>query len=868
MKNQITLPSTGIVLMIGPSNSGKTTLLNKLVEEKVLKNTEVVSSDQFRLLVSDTDFIQWSGRSKDEADVLSYEYQLISKKAFDVMDNLIEVRCRLGKLTVIDATHLYSDDRKKYVEIARKHHVPVIAISLDVPEGILIERDDNRDFPRGRKRIKQQYRTFKQNVRFLKKEGFKASFVLDYRDIEKITFVRRINPLELNIGNGIDIIGDIHGCFDELRELLDKLGYKENEEGLYIHPEGRRFVSIGDVISRGPKSLDTLLFFKKHIESGLAYMIDSNHGWKIARWLEGRKVSLSHGDEKFAEEFEQYTRGYREEAANKLREELKHLLLSSPAHYVFYKNGVPVLITTHAGIKDHYIGKQSDRISDFCRYGDTDGFDEKGKPIRKDWFINHKSQELIVWGHDPKPAPLIINNTVNIDQGAVFGGSLTAYSFPERKFISVKAKQDYSGMEDNPLKEWEQKRLDPPNIIRFIEGYHVLTTDYGEVKIFSELAKPAVDAVSHFTIPIEELVYIPPTMSPAPKTSELDNYLEHPIEAFQYYKSNGINKLVVEKKHMGSRAVMLLFKNKDIAKQYIDQEKLGTIYTRTGRAFFTKDMESEILNQLNHDLNRYGYFDKYHTDFVLLDAEILPWNLKAKELINSQYSHVSEVALMDRKKLQENLNRAITNGKDIKNWIAENEMKLQNAKVFNEVFQFYCWDTDGIKGIQIAPFHILAHSTDTFFNMTHEWHMQMNREFANISDLFIETEYKIVTDEKSEKEAIRWWKEITQNGHEGFVVKPESFIPRNEKGQLLQQAIKVRGRKYLHIIYGMDYLLPENLKRLKKRNVGKKQRNALKEFALGLESVRRFVTKDSIDRIHECVLGTLALEEDPIDPRL
>lgn len=868
MKNQIVLPHAGIVLMIGSSNSGKTTLLNKLVEEKILKKSEVISSDQFRLLVSDTDYIEWSGKPKDEADVLSYEYQLISNIAFETMDYMLEARCKLGKLTVIDATHLHSDDRQKYVDIARKHHVPAIAISLDIPEDILIERDANRDFPRGKKRIKQQYRIFKQNIRFLKKEGFKASFIIDYRDLENTTFILRNNPLDLDIGNGIDIIGDIHGCFDELIELLDKLGYRENEEGLYIHPNDRKFVLIGDVMSRGPKSLDTLIFVKKHIRAGLAYMIDSNHGWKIARWLDGKDVKLGHGDEKFAEEFEQYSSRYGEDEANELKKDLKELLLAVPSHYVFHKNGVPVLVTTHAGIKDHYIGKQSQRISDFCRYGDTDGVDERGKPIRKDWFINHKSQELIVWGHDPKPTPLIINNTVNIDQGAVFGGNLTAYSFPERKFISVKAKKDYSGMDDNPLKVWREKRFNPPNITRFIEGYQVLTTDYGEVEIFSELAKPAVDAVSHFTVPIEELVYIPPTMSPAPKTSELDDYLEHPIEAFQYYKSNGINKLIVEKKHMGSRAVLLLFKDKHIAKNYIDQEKLGTIYTRTGRAFFTKDIESEILNKLNHDLNSYGYFDKYNTDFVLLDAEILPWNLKAKELINSQYSHVAEVAMMDRRKLKENLEKAYRNGKDVDTWIAENEIKLHNAKIFNEVFQFYCWDTEGISGIQIAPFHILAHSTDTFFNMTHEWHMQMNREFANISDLFIATEYRVVTDEKSEQEAIKWWEDITQTGHEGFVVKPEKFIDRDEKGRLLQPAIKVRGRKYLHIIYGMDYLLPENLDRLKMRNVGKKQRNALKEFALGLEGIRRFVSKESIDRVHECVLGTLALEEEPIDPRL
>ena len=106
------------------------------------------------------------------------------------------------------------------------------------------------------------------------------------------------------------------------------------------------------------------------------------------------------------------------------------------------------------------LGNNRRRISDFCRYGDNEGLDENGKPIRKDWSNSHKSSELILWGHDPKPQPLLVNNTLNIDQGVVFGGSLTAYRYPEKQLVSVKAKQDYANVPDNPLKEWERKRLE------------------------------------------------------------------------------------------------------------------------------------------------------------------------------------------------------------------------------------------------------------------------------------------------------------------------------------------------------------------------------------------------------------------------
>ena len=143
----------------------------------------------------------------------------------------------------------------------------------------------------------------------------------------------------------------------------------------------------------------------------------------------------------------------------------------------------------------------------------------------------------------------------------------------------------------------------------------------------------------------------------------------------------------------------------------------------------------------------------------------------------------------------------------------------------------------------------------------------MNREFAALSEFFIETEYKVIDDEASEAEVIEWWKQMTEAGHEGIVIKPQTFIAKN-KGKLLQPAIKVRGRKYLSIIYGMDYLAPANLTRLKNRNTSKKQKLALREFSLGVEGIRRFVDRESLHRIHECVLGTLALESDPVDPRL
>ncbi|TDL78498.1 polynucleotide kinase-phosphatase [Peribacillus frigoritolerans] len=862
---QIVLPYAGIVLLIGPSNSGKSTLLKRMIEKREILPSEVISSDDFRVLVSDIEFIDWRDRPKDEADSLLGDYQSISKEAFSMMDSVIDARCRLNKLTFVDATHLHPDDRKRYLSLARKNNVPIISIVMDIHEDELLIRDEQRDNPRGKRRIRQQYQTFKKEKRFIKKEGYMSVYTI--KETDNLEFNRRSNPIEKDIESGIDIIGDIHGCYEEMILVLEKLGYHQNQDGLYLHPEGRKFVSIGDIMSRGPQSLKTMLFFCEHVSKNLAYMIDSNHGWKIARWLDGRNVTLNHGDEKVEEEFNVYEKEAGSEKAEEAKKTLKAFLLQAPSHYVFTKNGVQTLICTHAGIKDEFIGKQSEAISDFCRYGDTDGFDEKGKPIRKDWYISHKKKALIVWGHDPKPAPLLINQTINIDQGVVFGGALTAFRYPEGEFISVKAKQDYSGASENPLKEWEKNRLNPPNIGKFINGYSVLTEDFGEIKLHQDIVKPAIDTISHYTVPIEQLIYIPPTMSPTPSPSSLDDYLEHPIEAMNYYRSHGIQTMIAEKKHMGSRAILFVFKDAESAKKHTGIESNGVIYTRTGRRFFDGATEEKVISKINQDLLVQGYFDKYETDYILLDAEIMPWNLKAKELISSQYAHVSENAILDRTMLKEKIEAAVGENVDLKGWLNEYEQKLENAHTFNEVFQKYCWEIEDVDSIQIAPFHVLAHSNETFFDKPHTWHMEMNREYAALSSLFVETDYKLITDDASAEEVIKWWQDITREGHEGIVIKPEFYIAMN-KGKLLQPAIKVRGRKYLNIIYGMDYLSPKNLERLKNRNTAKKQKLALREFALGIESIKRYVNGETIERVHECVLATLALESDPVDPRL
>ncbi len=300
----------------------------------------------------------------------------------------------------------------------------------------------------------------------------------------------------MDVGKGLDIVGDIHGCFDEFLTLLHRLGYQQNEAGFYIHPEGRTFLSLGDIMSRGPKSLQTLQFFHNHIQAGLAHMVDSNHGWKIARWLDGQHVQLTHGDEKVEQEFLTYEHTHGSEKATELKKQLKDLLLKAPSHYVLKKNGVATAVCVHAGIRDEWIGKQSHEISDVARYGETDGFDDANKPIRKDWTVHHKTSPLIIWGHDPRKKAMVVNGTINIDQGAVFGGELTALRYPERDTLSVDVETDYSNGDHNPLHELEKARFAVPNIAKYIQGYTASTELLGNIHIGEEHVIPAFDALS------------------------------------------------------------------------------------------------------------------------------------------------------------------------------------------------------------------------------------------------------------------------------------------------------------------------------------------------------------------------------------
>jgi len=192
------------------------------------------------------------------------------------------------------------------------------------------------------------------------------------------------------------------------------------------------------------------------------------------------------------------------------------------------------------------------------------------------------------------------------------------------------------------------------------------------------------------------------------------------------------------------------------------------------------------------------------------------------------------------------------------------------ASAYVEAYRRYCWPVQSLADVKLAPFHLLASATGVHTGRDHVWHMET---LARVSDadpqLLLATPFRQVdvTDPPSLEAATAWWEELTARGSEGMVVKPLEFVARDRRG-LVQPALKTRGREYLRIIYGPEYDLPENLDRLRRRGLSAKRSLAVREFALGIEALERFVRGEPLRRVHECVLGVLALESEPVDPRL
>lgn len=849
--SKITVPELSLVVMVGTSGSGKSTFARKH-----FKPTEVISSDYCRGLVSD-----------DENN------QAATKDAFEVLHFIAAKRLAAGKLTVVDATNVQTEARKPLVALAREYHCLPVAIVLNLPERVCQDRNQDRpDRQFGRHVIPQQLQQLRRSLRSLKSEGFRHIFVLN--SVEEVDAVmverQRLWSDKRDQTGPFDIIGDVHGCFDELVDLLANLGYQFNEDKTQAqHPQGRKALFLGDLVDRGPKTPQVLKLAMGMSQTGNALCVPGNHDIKLMRKLRGNEVKITHGLAESLEQLSHETEDFRKSVADFIDSLISHAVLDGGK-----------LVAAHAGMKAEMQGRGSGAVRSFALFGETTGeTDEYGLPVRYNWAADYRGQAMVVYGHTPVPEPEWLNRTICIDTGCVFGGKLTALRYPEKELVSVPALREYyeSVKPLIPVAEKSltaQQQYDDLLFMEDIQGKRIVSTRYrNTVTLREENTTAAMEVMSRFAANPKWLIYLPPTMSPS-ETTEEDGLLEHPKEAMDYFYKMGVKKVVCEQKHMGSRMVIVNCRDEETARKRfgVVGDGTGICYTRTGRRFFEKNLywEKEILARLNQALEKSGFWKEFATDWVCLDVELMPWSAKAQELLVKQYAPVGTAGLSALTDELSVLEKASVTHPDLKSKVSQFTERLSLLKRFREAYQHYCWPVNAIDDFKVAPFHILATEGKVHTDRDHVWHMEQLAKICGQDEkLFLKTPYQVVDLEDSVQveQAIQWWKNLTESGGEGMVVKPFQFIASNNKG-LLQPAVKCRGREYLRIIYGPEYTLPENLKRLRARGLSVKRSLALREFALGLEGLDRFVAREPLRRVHECVFGVLALESEPVDPRL
>jgi protein phosphatase len=865
----IKIPKLSLVVLIGPSGSGKSTFARKH-----FLSSEVITSDECRALVSD-----------DEND------QSATNDAFEVLHFIAAKRLARGRLTVIDATNVQLEARKPLVDLARRFHCLPVAIVLDPPESVCRQRNEGRpDRQFGSHIIAQQRSQLRRSLRGLKREGFRHIFVLKSVEEVEAATIERV-PLwndRTHEHGPFDIIGDVHGCCDELEELLTQLGYGPSRlaepdllwgQTVYRHPEGRRAIFVGDLVDRGPRILDAVRIVHDMVENGSALCVPGNHDMKLMRKLNGKNVQITHGLANSLAEIDGLPVEIKDPFCNSLAEFLDRLV----SHYVFDDGK---LVVAHAGMKEEMQGRGSGRVRDFALYGETTGeTDEFGLPVRHNWAAEYRGSAMVVYGHTPVPEPEWLNRTVNIDTGCVFGGKLTALRYPEREFVSVPARQSYC-QSARPFLAVEQRApsltaqqihddiLDADDVL----GKRIVSTRLMQnVTIREENATAALEVMSRFAADPKWLIYLPPTMSPC-ETSKEAGLLEHPAEAFAYFRSQGVPQVICEEKHMGSRAVVIVCNDEDSARKRfgVTEGEAGIVYTRTGRRFFNDPaIERTFLDRLKGALMASGFWEEFKTNWACFDCELMPWSAKAQELLRSQYAAVGAAgkAALPRglAMLEQASSRLIGEARlQVEHMRQRVANRCDNVEKFVASYRRYCWPVESLDDLKLAPFHLLATEGATQVHQNHVWHMETLAKVCNCdAKLLLATEFKVVdiTVPASEQQGVEWWSSLTKRGGEGMVVKPLDFVVRAKKG-LVQPAVKCRGPEYLRIIYGPDYAADEHLPRLRSRSLGGKRSLAVREFALGIEGLERFVRKVPLRRVHECVFGVLALESEPVDPRL
>jgi protein phosphatase len=855
----LTIPELSLVLLVGPSGCGKSTFARRHFQR-----SEVVSSDFYREVVCD-----------DAAN------QAASRDAFELLHQVVARRLAWKRFTVVDATNLQVEARKPLLELARRYHYLVSAVVFDYPEEVCQEHNTRRpDRVVPPRVITSHAQQMSRALGQLEREGMRSVHVFHSPQEADAATVRRV-PLWTDLRHlhgPFDVIGDVHGCFDELLDLFDRLGYQlvaqPDARGLpgvvAVPPAGRTAIFVGDLGDRGPSTPAVYRLVLHMVRAGQALCVMGNHDSKLLRKLRGNDVKLSHGLAATVEQLAQEPPEFLEEIRGFLEDLVSHYVLDDGK-----------LVVAHAGLREDLQGRVGSRVRSFALFGDTTGeTDEHGLPVRRDWAADYRGKALVVYGHTPVAEPYWLNNTVNIDTGCVFGGRLGALRYPERDIVSVPARKAYAETPRAFLPEPgaapaptpQQQADDVLDLADVLGKQPVETRLVGKVAVAEGNRLAALEVMSRFAANPRWLVYLPPTMAP-PESSKLPGLLEHPDEVFAYFRGHQVARVVCQEKHMGSRAIVIVCRDEAAALRGfgVEGEGIGVILTRTGRRFFDGGaLEQELLARLHGALSKAGWWERFGTSWVVLDAELMPWSAKAQELLKKQYAGVAASGRAALAATTALLAPVAGSAPELAALAERYAARAEAVDRFTAAYRRYCWPGAGVGDLKLAPFHVLATEGALHTDRPHTWHMSELAKLCEAGpDVLQPTHWLLVEPDNGDsvRAGVHWWESLTRRGGEGMVVKPLDFIARGRRG-LVQPAVKCRGPEYLRIIYGPEYLVGEHLDRLRHRGVAGKRGLALREFALGVEALERFIRREPLRRVHECCFAILALESEAVDPRL
>lgn len=570
----LSIPIDALVVLVGPAGSGKSDFANKHFD-----STQIVSSDECRAFVGD---------DSSRMDV--------SREAFDVMMNIMRHRLRLGHTTVADSTALNPQIRRQFLKLAKKYRRPAIAVLFDTSRDQCLEHNKERSRQVPEKVIYEHHEQFQHQKDQIKEdESFDEVYTISAEQFDDVMLRLRNTEVRKDYEGSLDIISDIHGCLDELKDLLEKLGYERGESG-YAHPEERKVVFTGDIANRGPENLGTLALVMEMVAQNNAFYIPGNHCNKLYKHFLGHDVNEENGLEKTLDELQELP----EEEQNRFKERFQDLYEMSPPYLIFDDGN---LVVTHGGIRDEDIGKVNEEVAQFSLHGDTNEQDttEDGYPIRREWPLRHQGDELIVYGHSPTEKATFVNNTINLDQGAVYGGYLTALQYPERDLVHTKSEQDYADHDYDSIQELVNARSDPYFHMDLLKGDCTVQKDDKIIDISEKTMIRGIERITESDLSLSSQVYLPSEPARAIPSTPVDNQMsESCSEMMEHFDSKGIEEIrIIRESHGMIPSIALCTKSASASQKHFGHPFSNILYDKKGK-LLAKD--TDFLDQIQHDL--------------------------------------------------------------------------------------------------------------------------------------------------------------------------------------------------------------------------------------------------------------------------